>query len=119
MDACNFYFLTSYYHVTLLTDIFIFALHLFPSANRYHVFFTILASFIQIYARGILLKTVTSRLVHTKHSSINFEVTGDMVPHVYVVATHVTNTGVLLTDYISLRVSGSPCKNKVRYLNYL
>ncbi|XP_053406548.1 CD109 antigen-like [Mercenaria mercenaria] len=67
----------------------------------------------EIYARGILLKTVVNRLAHAKRTYIDLEVTGDMVPQMYVVATHLTPLGHLLSDYVTFKVDGSPCKNKV------
>lgn len=69
--------------------------------------------FYEIYARGILLKTINGGLFHARHPSIDLEITGDMVPQVYVVATHMTQIGNLLSDYVTLKVSGSPFKNKV------
>jgi hypothetical protein len=49
---------------------------------------------------------------------MDLKITGDLVPQAYVVATHLTRAGYLLSDYIMLKVDGSPCKNKVRLLIY-
>ncbi|XP_060601778.1 CD109 antigen-like [Ruditapes philippinarum] len=67
----------------------------------------------EIYARGILRHTFLNRLVNTKRTYIDLKITGDLVPQAYVVATHLTRAGHLLSDYIMLKVDGSPCKNKV------
>ncbi|XP_060555454.1 uncharacterized protein LOC132716235, partial [Ruditapes philippinarum] len=68
----------------------------------------------EIYARGILRQTFLNRLVNnTKRSYLDLKITGDLVPQAYVVATHLTRAGHLLSDYIMLKVDGSPCKNKV------
>ncbi|XP_060570388.1 CD109 antigen-like, partial [Ruditapes philippinarum] len=66
----------------------------------------------EIFARGVLRKTLISGVANEKRTKTGFEITADMIPEVYVVATHVTKAGDLLTDHLLLRVYGSPLKNK-------
>ena len=59
-------------------------------------------------------KRVTLRNV--KQTTIPVRITAEMVPQAFMLVSHVTQRGDLISDYVLIHVDGSPFANNVRTL---
>ena len=67
-----------------------------------------------MFSRGTSVDQKMIQLTSQKNAQFIVQVRENMVPDMYVVATHVTKNGAIIADEVHFKVQGLPFRNKVQ-----
>ncbi|XP_052271705.1 uncharacterized protein LOC127872415 [Dreissena polymorpha] len=67
----------------------------------------------EVYNGNTMVDFVSKTVIHQSNLTMNLALTNDMVPLSYIVVSHVTKDGYILSDSAYIDVDGLPMKNKM------